>query len=139
VGFALGLALCIVLSSLVLYGMFEHLRDGFTVKPVPPSPLIGVREPAEPENAPQMFPEPRLQVNYANDLQEVRKQWDEELHNYGWKDKKAGVVHIPIEEAMRLTLQRGLPARPAGQPIEGVKPAAQRTSLVASKDGSGGK
>jgi hypothetical protein len=30
-----------------------------------------------------------------------------ELHSYGWVDKNAGTVHVPIEDAMRLMLQRG--------------------------------
>jgi hypothetical protein len=33
------------------------------------------------------------------------------LDNYGWVDKNAGIVRIPIDEAIRLTLQRGLPTR----------------------------
>jgi len=134
VGFALGLALCIGLSSLVLYGLFESLRDHFTPQPVHPSPLIGVREPAEPQNSPELFPEPRLQVDYSADLAVVRHEWDEQLHSSGWQDKKAGITHIPIEDAMRLTLERGLPTRPTGQPVPGVQPAGKRTSLVASKD-----
>ena len=35
------------------------------------------------------------------------------LESYGWIDKTAGTVHIPIDEAIRLTLERGLPARDA--------------------------
>ena len=36
-----------------------------------------------------------------------------ELHSYGWVDKNAGTVHIPIEDAMRLMLERGaLTSRP---------------------------
>ena len=33
------------------------------------------------------------------------------LGSYGWVDKNAGVVRIPIDAAMKLTLERGLPAR----------------------------
>ena len=33
------------------------------------------------------------------------------LDSYGWVDKNAGIVRIPIDEAMKLTLQRGLPTR----------------------------
>ncbi len=36
------------------------------------------------------------------------------LTSYGWLDKGNGVVHIPIERAMALTLERGLPARAGG-------------------------
>ena len=36
---------------------------------------------------------------------------EERLHSYGYVNKEAGIVHIPIEDAMRLTLERGLPTR----------------------------
>jgi hypothetical protein len=36
------------------------------------------------------------------------------LHGYGWVNEAGGVVHIPIERAMELTLQRGLPTRAEG-------------------------
>ncbi|HTC95915.1 MAG TPA: hypothetical protein VK699_20910 [Terriglobales bacterium] len=120
VGFGLGLALTIGLSALVLYAMFDYLRGNFTPKPVAPSPLIGVREPVEPNQAPELFPSPRLQTDYYGDLEIVRKQWEQQLETNGWVDKNAGIVHIKIEDAMKLTLQRGLPARPAAaqQPLQ---------------------
>jgi len=37
------------------------------------------------------------------------------LESYAWVDKNAGIVRIPIEEAIRLTLQRGLPTRQEGK------------------------
>ena len=48
---------------------------------------------------------------------------DAALHSYGWVDKNAGTVHIPIEDAMRLMLERGaLTTRPvdASKPQEPV-------------------
>lgn len=134
VGFGLGLAVCMILSGFALYGMFDYLRAGFTPKPVRPSPLIGVREPALPQNAPQLFPEPRLQVDYSADLKVVQKRWDEHMETYGWVDKKAGIVHIPIDEAMDLTLKRGLPARSTATP----PPTAPGTRIAGSKKTGGG-
>jgi hypothetical protein len=59
-------------------------------------------------------PEPRLQTNPREDLQKFREQEDTVLTSYGWVDRNAGIVRIPIEEAMKLTVQRGLPTRPEG-------------------------
>ena len=42
---------------------------------------------------------------------------DNELYSYGWVDEKAGTVHIPIDRAMELLVERGLPVRP--QPAVG--------------------
>jgi hypothetical protein len=57
-------------------------------------------------------PEPRLQTNPRQDLEDFRAQEDSLLKSYGWIDRNAGTVRIPIDEAMKLTLQRGLAARP---------------------------
>jgi hypothetical protein len=58
-------------------------------------------------------PEPRLQTNPRADLRELRESEDKRLESYGWVDRNAGIVHIPIDDAIKWTLQRGLPARPA--------------------------
>lgn len=47
----------------------------------------------------------------ADEVQQVRQMWDQRLHSYGWVDQQAGVVHIPIERAMELLAERGLPVR----------------------------
>ncbi|PYX87325.1 MAG: hypothetical protein DMG68_12200 [Acidobacteria bacterium] len=41
-----------------------------------------------------------------------RLKEEEILNSYGWVDPKAGVAHIPIEKAMELLAQRGLPTSP---------------------------
>src|SRR5262249_58533171 len=57
-------------------------------------------------------PEPRLQVSPAQDLREMRASEDARLNTYGWADQTAGVVHIPVEQAMQILAQRGLPVDP---------------------------
>ena len=58
-------------------------------------------------------PEPRLQQFPRNEIDEFRLAERAETRTYGWVDKDAGVVRIPIAEAMRLTVERGLPVRAA--------------------------
>jgi hypothetical protein len=60
---------------------------------------------------PKLPPEPRLQQFPANEIWRFRTDEEERLHSYGYVNKEAGVVHIPIEQAMRLTIERGLPTR----------------------------
>jgi hypothetical protein len=55
-------------------------------------------------------PEPRLQVTEHADLNRKRKAEEAMLTSYGWVDRPAGIVHIPIERAIELLAQRGLPA-----------------------------
>ena len=57
----------------------------------------------------------RLQAHPRQDLKELREAEDALLKSYGWVDKNEGVIRIPIDEAMKLVLQRGLPSRPASE------------------------
>lgn len=54
-------------------------------------------------------PEPRLQRDPAVDLARLHRRTSGRLHTYGWVDSTGGVVHIPIERAMNLVAERGLP------------------------------
>lgn len=65
--------------------------------------------------APVVFPQPRLEVHPGADLAVSHRADETELHSYGWVDRKTGVAHIPIEKAMQLLLQRGLPETGGGQ------------------------
>ena len=58
------------------------------------------------------FPEPRLEEDERAELNDIRVPEEDRLNSYGWADEKAGTVHIPIERAMQLIVQRGLPTRP---------------------------
>jgi hypothetical protein len=51
-------------------------------------------------------PEPRLQSAPQADIHALRAQERERLSAYGWVDAAGGVVHIPIDEAMRLYAER---------------------------------
>jgi hypothetical protein len=61
--------------------------------------------------ADRLPPAPRLQQFPANDIYRFRLSERELLDRYGWMNREAGVAHIPIAEAMRLTVERGLPMR----------------------------
>ena len=76
----------------------------------------GVRDfPLAIEQQNRMPPVPRLQTNPREDLRLMRERDDAILNSYGL-DKDTGAVRIPIEEAMKLTVQRGLPARRGSEP-----------------------
>jgi hypothetical protein len=57
-------------------------------------------------------PEPRLQVTPPADMRAFLAHEEAILGSAGWIDESKGVAHIPIEEAKRLLLERGLPVRP---------------------------
>lgn len=103
---AFGAALIVVavvvhLLAYVLFGYFSNREGAKVAAEFPLAAAQGHREP----------PEPRLQTDPRQDLADLRAREEERLGSYGWVDKNAGVVRIPIADAMRLTLERGLPAR----------------------------
>jgi hypothetical protein len=66
----------------------------------------------------QQFPTPRLQNDSGDggfDLMELHQREDLLLDNYSRVDGKPGEVRIPIERAMELIAQRGLPVAPPAQ------------------------
>jgi hypothetical protein len=62
----------------------------------------------------QTFPTPRLQVDDgAQDLVDLHRREDLLLGYYSWVDQSKGKVRIPIQRAMELIAQRGLPVQPS--------------------------
>jgi hypothetical protein len=79
-------------------------------------------------------PGPQLLIGEPAALRQQRALEDERLHTYGWVDEKAGTAHMPIAEAKKLTLQRGLPVRAEGAPDPSLG-----TRLPATGESSGGR
>ena len=63
-------------------------------------------------------PPPNLLINEPMNLQQFRAREVNELESYGWLDKNAGTVRLPINRAMDLLLERGLPARGTETPAK---------------------
>lgn len=94
------LAVAAALSAAVAYGVFDYLAT----RPVPqPNPMAAEEQ--------QIPPEPRLEEHPAIELRDLRSQEDQRLGSYGWVDRNKGTVHIPVDRAIELQLQRGFPTR----------------------------
>jgi hypothetical protein len=64
----------------------------------------------------QTFPTPRLQLDDGNqDVADLHAREDILLDNYSWVNQPQGKVRIPIERAMEIIAQRGLPVAPAAE------------------------
>ena len=104
VSFGVGLLAVTVFVYFLILGIFRFFDRREGVKVTAEYPLAASQEHREP-------PEPRLQTNPRQDMADLRAKEDDLLGSYGWVDRNAGVVRIPIDAAMKLTLERGLPAR----------------------------
>jgi hypothetical protein len=61
-------------------------------------------------------PQPRLQTDPSEDLAQFLVDEDKRLNTYYWIDKKNGVVHIPVEQAMHDLADKGIEGFPRGKP-----------------------
>jgi hypothetical protein len=103
-GAALAVAIVVVMAASHL--IFKYAAVQYANQQVPPSPLAHTREPT---------PEPHLQVTPAKDLRGMRVAEDAVLDNYGWIDQKSGIVRIPVQRAIELLTERGMPVREKGK------------------------
>ena len=100
--FTAGLAVLAVMVLVLMGGLLWFLSGGWP-------PRQGIVTPMVP--APNMSPEPDLQVASSRDYQEMRAAEEAQLRSYRWVDRDAGIAAIPIERAMEILARRGLPAQ----------------------------
>jgi len=119
VQFAIWLTASALLTHGLMWGMFEFfVANRNSTAPAAEFPLAAQQERRLPAG-------PRLQPIPANEIYEFRQRENAELSEYGWVDRNAGTVRIPVEQAKELLLQRGLPSRPAAsEGPTGTDPAA---------------
>jgi hypothetical protein len=82
------------------------------------------------------FPNPKLEEDERGQLNDIRTEEERTLYSYGWVDEKAGTVRIPIDRAMDLIVQRGLPVRGQGRAGE---TTAAKTETTKTQNANKGK
>ena len=93
-----------------LTGEFEVNVDGFVSSGGMGGPAILPLSLAKMAEMTQKFPTPRVQTDDGNqDVVDLHAREDLLLDNYSWADRAQGKVRIPVERAMELIAQRGLP------------------------------
>ena len=66
------------------------------------------------------FPKPDLQIDDDHgERLSLYGAENRQLNSYGWVDQSNGIVRIPVERAMDLVLERGLPSETNGAPRTG--------------------
>ena len=72
---------------------------------------------------------PALQTAPAEDLRVLHAAEDKVLQNYGWVDRKAEVIRIPLGRAKALILERGLPKTGTTMPLPGPQASPPQPAL----------
>ena len=98
-GWSVGLVGLVVFTVVTMWLLVQGLRSRQEHLSPPASPLAGSYGPSEP-------PAPRLQTDPRGDIAGLRAREQAQLDGYGWIDRGAGTVHIPIDRAMELFVQR---------------------------------
>ena len=88
---------CLVLMLAIAYFLFpRQVQDRRFALPVP------------------RFPAPVLQPSPPVDMHVFYEQEMDWLNTAGWIDRKAGIVHVPIDQAMRALATEGIKGWPTG-------------------------
>jgi hypothetical protein len=125
--FLAGLLVAGVIVHFVVHGLFFFLQKQNEAQQVAVSPLV-TNSPSDTRRLPQdyttdagssdyekylkkNFPVPQLETDERTQLDKIRLNEEQILSTYDYIDQKAGTVRIPIDRAMDLIAQRGLPVR----------------------------
>jgi hypothetical protein len=99
-----GIALtAVIVAAAVITSLLIHFKAAEHSRQETPVPRLAQEREATPG--------PRLQVDANKDLRQMRAGEEAVLNSYGWVDKDAGIVKIPVDRAMEILAKKGLPAR----------------------------
>jgi hypothetical protein len=98
-----------VASMVLMDWMFDILNRAEEIsQPAPASARAG--------EAPAAAGQPRFVMFPAQNLQEFRQAESQYLNTYGWVDREEGIARVPVERAMDMLVEGGLPPVPPPPP-----------------------
>ena len=98
--FWLAVSTIVIAGLLVLYVRAMGKKAEEAQRPIAPAVAASLQ---------RTPPEPRLEALPLVPRQKLRAEEDAILTSYGWVDKPGGFVRIPVDRAMEILAQRGLP------------------------------
>jgi hypothetical protein len=113
----------LLVMGVLVFGFLKvmlHVLEAYNRSHQPPQHPLAMKTVPVPEQAGRekskegikaAFPDPRLEDDEIHQLREFRDGEEQRLYTFGWVDQTAGTVHIPIERAMQLIVERGLPTQ----------------------------
>jgi hypothetical protein len=101
------LGITVIASFILSIGIYRGLKNYWTNSYEAPAPMR--------ETGPYFPPEPRMQgmpghlTDPQQDMREKVEADSEANNELGWVDKNAGIAQIPVKDAMKLLVEKGLP------------------------------
>lgn len=144
-GFLVVMAASIAVVFVLAFGIGKLIYSGLNKRDGAPnkwSQMAGVK-PGNMESSPQIeqqqlqqlvkrFPTPRLQSDDGNmEVADMHAREDMLLNHYTWVDQNKQTVRIPIERAMQLVAQKGLPVESQQGPKEQAMYGDNSTAVTA--------
>jgi hypothetical protein len=108
--FALVMAAILAATSVSLMWLFKYFQKAENPGSVIAAPFAAERPVPSP---------PRIQSNPDADMRSYWQSQQNLLNTYGWIDRQNDIVRIPIDRAMEILLERGLPTRSTSTPEAG--------------------
>lgn len=119
--FTFWLVVSVVITFFASYGMLRGMQKVPTIGEREPNPLAYLNDPLPP--APNLEMQRGVKQGWDGKLidltqrqpfnttmwSDVRDAAQKQITNYGWVDQDAKIVHVPIERAMEIALQKGFP------------------------------
>jgi hypothetical protein len=105
------IAFLLLLSCVAIFIVVTLMMHYFKVH----EPAVTAGQANIPVTRGREFPQPRLLIKPGASLADLRAAENSDLNSYGWIDRGSGIARIPIDRAMQLLLERGLPDVGAGQ------------------------
>ncbi len=114
--FMVGLAVIGVVIYFIIVGMYSFLDNYERSQMATASPLVTTKgamsrvvTQADMDKAFKDNGAPMLETSEKSQFKDFLVSQESQLNSYGWVDEKGGVARIPIDRAMDLLVQRGLP------------------------------
>jgi hypothetical protein len=76
---------------------------------------------------------PKLQAYPAKDLVTFNQGQAHVSETYGWVDKQGGIARVPVDKALEMVLQKGLPVRTAENEKAALAAAGRAAAAAAAK------
>jgi hypothetical protein len=118
VKFGIGLMLVAIVTHILMWGLYRY----FAAR-IPGTQSIGIAQDRLP-------PEPRLQgapgheIHPVDELNAMLAAEESMLTTYAWVAEASGTARIPIEQAIKMLAERGLPSRSGAYGATGPRDSA---------------